>query len=369
MYAFSLVFIVQVCYPKSVVMIICNLTVLSISADCSKGAITLLTESIFCSWIAIFNVDLIGHFETFFSCCFHPKLIPDKRAWFSCLNLDVPCQWRCHSKSCLNFRYRTSAMFWRMLLKFRQMNQRSSPEFIYHLSNIQTFVLVISKCFMSMISFRKKAMEINIFSTKYNSIVHFLSEKVRISEYSSNLFLAVLWGFRGHWFSGRGFSSHLLCQPSNHFVACHCRIRCYFEFCSLTQRLFMDFFKVMILTVRSDIRTSSPLASSMLLRKICLLAFSPLANLLFALKQKTSSRGAENPRPSPCSQFWQAAICQVRKERWAGISPGRGGNGLWHHWIPILLSKEGKKTQTETETQTLGCVQLDVNVRMHMHSQ
>lgn len=43
-----------------------------------------------------------------------------------------------------------------------------------------------------MISFRKKAIEINIFPAKHNSIVHFLSEIVRISDYSINLFLAVL---------------------------------------------------------------------------------------------------------------------------------------------------------------------------------
>lgn len=58
----------------------------------------------------------------------------------------------------------------------------------------------------------------------------------------------------------------------------------------------------------------------MLLRKIGLLAFSPLAKLCFPLKQKTFSRGAENPLPSPCSGVLAGSGWSVWR--------GRSGGGL-----------------------------------------
>ena len=96
----------------------------------------------------------------------------------------------------------------------------------------------------------------------------------------------------------------------------------------------------------------------MLLRKICLLAFSPLTKLLFALKQKTFSRGTENPLPSPCLRVL------------AGSRPsGEGGAVGWNphrqrrkraltalNSQPPFLSKEEKKNpKSKPRLCAIGC--------------
>lgn len=189
----------------------------------------------------------------------------------------------------------------------------------------------------------------------------------RISDYSINLFLAVLWGFEvcGR-FSGRDFFFFVLgryfyVRLVTILLPVIWRIRCCFEFCSLPQRLFMGFFNTMILSVRRGIRILPLWPPQILLRKICLLAFSPLAKLLFSLKQKICNILLL------AHGFCQVVVCPAREEQWAGNPTGRGRKWALaaRNSQPPYLSKVEKKYQTKN----LGCVQLGVNVWMPMHSQ
>lgn len=127
-----------------------------------------------------------------------------------------------------------------------------------------------------------------------------------------------------------------------------CRIRCYFEFCSLPQRLLMDFLMQWSWCKKWLSGHLLLWLPQMLLRKFCFLAFSPLAELLFALKQKLFSQGSENHLPLPAQGFSPVEVCLARDEQ---------------RRIPCLLSfpKKEKKTQ-QTQIQNIVCVQLGVDV-------